>query len=87
MGPGRSVSRALLSLWGAGQSQRGDEEGVGGQGGSPLFEQRSVHGEAQHGEHRGADARPQPEGGVLQVGLSHVPDGRGVEGGRQETAA
>lgn len=40
---------------------------------SPLLEERSVHGEAQHGTHGGAEARPQPEGGVLQVGLSHVP--------------
>lgn len=46
---------------------------------SPLFEQRSVHGEAQHGEHRRPDARSQPEGGVLQVGLSHVPEGAGPE--------
>lgn len=42
---------------------------------SPLLEERSVHGEAQHGTHGGAEARPQPEGGVLQVGLCHVPGG------------
>lgn len=47
--------------------------------GSSLLEKRSVHGEAQHGEHCGADAGPQPEGGVLQVCLSHVPVTRGRE--------
>lgn len=54
---------------------------------SPLLDKCSVHSKAQHGEHRGADAGSQPEGGVLQVRLSHVPERgeqkqRGGEGGR-----
>lgn len=40
---------------------------------SPLFEKRSVHSEAQHGAHGGTEAGSQPEGGVLQVRLGHVP--------------
>lgn len=39
---------------------------------SPAFEQHSVHGEAQHGEHCGPHARSQPEGGALRVGLAHM---------------
>lgn len=63
------------------KSFRSEEKRRGGGGGgssclhaarSPLLEKCSVHGEAQHGEHRGADAGSQPEGGVLQVRLSHV---------------
>lgn len=42
---------------------------------SPLLEENSVHGEAQDGADGGAEARPQPEGGVLEVGLGHVPAG------------
>lgn len=42
---------------------------------SPLLEENSVHGEAQDGADGGAEARPQPEGGVLEVGLGHVPVG------------
>lgn len=40
---------------------------------SPLFQKCSVHCKSQHGTHRGTEARSQPEGGVLQVCLSHVP--------------
>lgn len=45
---------------------------VGPGGESPWFEQHSVHGEAEHREHRGPDARPQPEGRVLQVCLAYM---------------
>ena len=57
-----------------GQSEDGGLTGPRGmaRGSSPLLDQGSVHSEAQHGEHSGADARPQPKRGVLQVGLCHV---------------
>ena len=61
---------------GKGQSQRRDRgnEWPAHAVTSPLLEKRSVHSEAQHGAHRGTEARSQPEGGVLQVRLSHVPE-------------
>lgn len=39
---------------------------------SPLLEEHSVHGEAQHCKHSGPDARSEPEVGALQVSLGHV---------------
>lgn len=47
---------------------------------SPLLEENSVHGEAQHGADGGAEAGPQPKGGVLEVGLGHVPVGGSTSG-------
>lgn len=58
---------------GKGQSQQRELQVGVGSVPSPLFEKCSVHSKAQHGAHGGADACSQPESGVLQVRLSHVP--------------
>lgn len=55
------------------ESTEGGWRGASGALPSPLFEKRSVHSEAQHGAHGGTEAGSQPEGGVLQVRLGHVP--------------
>lgn len=59
----------------AGRSRVGRDGREAGRLPSPLFEEDFVHGEAQDGADGGAEARPQPEGGVLEVGLRHVSVG------------
>lgn len=71
-----------------GQSHQEREQGVDELShaeGSPLFEECSVHGEAQNRTHRGTNARSQPEGGVLQIRLSHVSEEGGAQ--RQDRAS
>lgn len=73
----RLIGRSVFQVDRTGQDRKKKKKRMAGVDdasvSSPLFEKRFVHGEAQHGEHGGPHAGPQPERGVLQVCLRHVP--------------